>query len=95
MNLVQPTDFEILAYLSRAGRNNAVNMAVALDKDRSYVNTRLRYLAAADLVERVGPAPNSGLYELTPRGEAALEHREAYADRTDDFEAALDAWTAE
>lgn len=68
MQLVDPTDYKILAFLATRGRNNAVNIAAALEYDRSYVNTRLRALANAELVERVGPAANSGLYELTEEG---------------------------
>lgn len=68
MQLVDPTDYKILAFLATRGRNNAVNIAAALEYDRSYVNTRLRALANAELVERVGPASNSGLYELTEAG---------------------------
>lgn len=90
MKLVEPTDFEILAFLAERGRNNAVNIAHGLDRDRSYINTRLRHLAREDLVERVGPAPNSGLYETTDRGDVAVDHREAYREVAD-FEAYVDA----
>jgi len=72
MQLVDPTDYAILAFLATRGRNNAVNLAVGLDYDRSYVNTRLRALATAEYVERVGPARNSGLYEITDRGRGKL-----------------------
>lgn len=72
MQLVDPTDYRILAFLAAGGRNNAINIAAALELDRSYVNTRLRALAEADLLERVGPAPNSGLYQLTDVGRGAL-----------------------
>ncbi|MFC6874851.1 ArsR family transcriptional regulator [Halobellus marinus] len=72
LDLVAPTDFEILRYLAEEGRNNAVNIAVALDRNREYMNTRLGALARNDCVRRVGPAENSGLYEVTEKGEAAL-----------------------
>lgn len=88
MQLVEPTDFEILAFLDEQGRNNAINIATGLDRDRSYVNTRLRALAEKGLVQRVGPAENSGLYELTATGHAAIEHRDQYP--ADDFDALLD-----
>jgi len=91
MKLVDPTDFEILTYLDEKGRNNAVNLAAGLEKDRSYINTRLRTLADLGLVDRVGPAENSGLYEIAERGHAALECEEAYRDDDRDFEALLES----
>ncbi|RLM56528.1 MarR family transcriptional regulator [Halobellus sp. Atlit-31R] len=91
LELVEPTDFEVLAYLAREGRNNAVNLAAALDRDRGYMNTRLGTLAEYGCVERVGPAANSGLYEVTERGRAALTHREARHDPDVDFEALVEA----
>ncbi|RLM91059.1 ArsR family transcriptional regulator [Halobellus sp. Atlit-38R] len=94
MELVEPTDFEILAYLAEKGRNNAVNVAVALDRDRGYMNTRLGTLADYGCVRRVGPAENSGLYEITGRGEAALEHRDARHDPDTNFESLIEASVA-
>jgi len=89
--LVEPTDFEILSYLAETGRNNAVNIATALDQNREYMNTRLRRLASHECVERIGPADNSGLYEITEKGEAALEHRELLNDPDADFGARVEA----
>lgn len=93
--LVEPTDFEILSYLSEAGRNNAVNIAVALDQNREYMNTRLRRLASHDCVERIGPAENSGLYEITEKGAVALEHRHLNGDSEADFGARVEAALAD
>lgn len=93
MRLTTPTDFEILAVLSNGKRNNAVNIAVEIDKKRSYVNTRLPELADYGLIDKVGPAPNSGLYVITDRGTAALALRDAY-DHTVDFDAKIDAQIA-
>lgn len=86
MKLAVPTDFEILDALSDGKRNNAVNLSHDLDKNRAYINTRLPVLADYGLVERVGPAPNSGLYEITEKGQVALEHRDAYERGEEDFE---------
>ncbi|QLG27369.1 ArsR family transcriptional regulator [Halorarum halophilum] len=80
MRLTSPTDFEILEALADGNRNNAANLSYELDKNRSYINTRFPVLAEYDLVERVGPAPNSGLYEITDRGCAAVALREQYDD---------------
>lgn len=88
MKLTSPTDFEILEALSDGNRNNAANLSYELDKNRSYINTRLPILADYGLVERVGPAPNSGLYEITDRGAAAAELREEYGER--DFDEQID-----
>lgn len=86
MRLTVPTDFEILGALSDGRRNNAINIAVELDRNRSYINTRLPVLADYNLIERVGPASNSGLYVITEKGEIVAEHQEAYEDDSIDFE---------
>lgn len=86
MRLASPTDFQLLDALSDGKRNNAVNLAADLDKNRSYINTRLPVLADYGLVERVGPAPNSGLYEITERGQVVRSLREAYEAGAEDFE---------
>lgn len=90
MKLAVPTDFEILEALSDGERNNAVNLSHILDKNRAYINTRLPVLADYELVERVGPAPNSGLYAITEKGHVALENRDAY-ENDDDFEERVEA----
>ena len=86
MRLARPTDFEILEALADGKRNNAVNLAAVLDKNRAYINTRLPVLADYGLLDRVGPAPNSGLYVITEKGQVVTEHREAYDDADVDFE---------
>jgi len=78
MRLTQPTDFDILEALNEHGRNVAANLALHLDRDRAYLNTRLPYLLDYGLVNKIGPAKSSGLYELTDRGRAAINHREVY-----------------
>lgn len=90
MKLASPTDFDILDALSDGKRNTAANLAIELDRDRAYINTRLPILADYGLIERIGPAPNSGLYEITDKGRAALKHRDAYRDDDRDFEALLE-----
>ena len=89
MKLVQPTDFDVLSVLADGRRNTAANIACHIDKNRAYINTRLPILADYGLIERVGPAPNSGLYEITARGEAAVEYREVYGE-VDDFAVVID-----
>lgn len=86
MKLAVPTDFEVLEALSDGRRNTAVNLSHELDKNRSYINTRLPVLADYGLVDRVGPAPNSGLYEITEKGLAALRHRDRYREEGVDFD---------
>lgn len=94
MRLASPTDFEILEALSDGRRNNAVNLSHLIDKNRSYINTRLPLLTDYGLLRRVGPAPNSGLYEITDRGQAALALRDRY-DEAEDFEALVAERVAE
>ena len=90
MRLTAPTDFEILQALSDGKRNNASNLSHVLDKNRSYINTRLPVLADYGLVERVGPAPNSGLYVITEKGTIVAELAEEYADDDVDFDALVE-----
>lgn len=87
MKLAVPTDFEILEALDDRKRNTAANLSYILDKDRSYINTRLPVLADYDLVERIGPAPNSGLYEITDNGLVVIDLREEYENEEVDFDA--------
>lgn len=89
MKLVQPTDFEILDALSDGQRNNAVNIAETLGRDRSYINTRLPQLAEYNLIESVGPANNSGLYQITQKGKRAIQYRHKYKEKADTFESML------
>lgn len=90
MRLVFPTDFEILEVLSNGKRNNAVNIAHELDKSRPYVNTRLPVLADFGLVETVGPAPRSGLYVITEKGQVVAELKGEYQG-AEAFEARVEA----
>mgnify|MGYP006272228977 CR=1 FL=1 len=83
------TDFLILERLHE-GRNLAANIALEIDRARNYVNQRMPYLLDYDLVEKVGPMENSGLYELTDRGRLAYEHRSKYYDDDVDFDEFLD-----
>lgn len=83
------TDFLILERLQE-GRNLAANIALEIDRARNYVNQRMPYLLDYDLVEKVGPMEDSGLYELTEKGRLAVEHREKYHDDSVDFDEFLD-----
>jgi predicted transcriptional regulator len=83
------TDFLILKKLQE-GRNLAANIALEIDRSRNYVNGRMPYLLDYGLVEKVGPAEDTGLYELTEKGRLAYEHRDSYHDDSVDFEELLD-----
>jgi DNA-binding IclR family transcriptional regulator len=89
IRLVEPTDFTILDSLTDGERNGAVNLAQELDMDRSYVNTRLSILAEHDLLDRIGPAQNSGIYQITPLGVAAARHQTLYSTDPDQFESKI------
>jgi len=93
MRLTVPTDFDILDAFADGRRNNAANLAHELDRDRSYINTRLPVLADYGLLERVGPAPKSGLYAITEKGLAAAENRDSYRVDGVDFDALVDQAT--
>ncbi|WP_049925578.1 winged helix-turn-helix domain-containing protein [Halopiger goleimassiliensis] len=89
MKLRQPTDFLILEALEEKGRNVATNLAEHTGKSRKNINTRLPVLEDYGLVEKIGPAERSGLYEITSLGKAALVYRDQY-DEVDDFEALIE-----
>lgn len=85
VKLRQPTDFLILEALEDKGRNVATNLAAHTGKSRKNINTRLPVLEDYGLVEKIGPAERSGLYEITSMGKAALVYQDQY-DEVDDFE---------
>lgn len=85
MKLRRPTDFLILDALRTHGRNVATNLAELTGKSRKNINTRLPVLADYGLVQKIGPADRSGLYEITDEGERALTYSDRYDD-VDDFE---------
>lgn len=84
MRLRRPTDFLILEALQAHGRNVATNLADHTGKSRKNINSRLPVLADYGLVEKIGPADRSGLYELTKKGKVALMYQDQY-DEVDDF----------
>jgi len=85
MKLRRPTDFLVLEALEEHGRNVAANLAFHTGKTRKNINTRLPVLADYGLVDKIGPADRSGLYEITQKGRVAVMYREQY-DTADDFE---------
>lgn len=82
---LRPIDFSILDVLLD-GRNVAANIHIEIDSSRQYVNERMGILRDYGLVKRVGPNPNSGLYEVTRKGRLVLEHRERYNESPGDFD---------
>lgn len=96
MDRLNQTDFKILNVLASGKRNVAANVALEIDVDRGYINTRFGYLLSEDLVERVGPKEQSGLYEITAKGQVAVKHKEVYfADESDDFESFVEQQLSE
>ena len=94
MKLRQPTDFLILRELEDKGRNVATNLSAHTGKSRKNINTRLPVLEDYDLVEKIGPAERSGLYEITTLGKKALVYQDQY-DEVDDFEGLIQGPTPE
>jgi predicted transcriptional regulator len=96
MDRLNQTDFKILNVLASGKRNVAANVALEIDVDRGYINSRFGYLLSEDLVERVGPKKRSGLYEITSKGQVVVEHKEVYfADDSDDFESFVEQQVSE
>lgn len=94
VKLVVPTDFEILEVMSDERRQTAPNLAEILDRDSRYMNNRLAALAGSGFVQKVGPSDRSGMYIITQKGLAALEHRDKYShDTADEFEKLLESET--
>ncbi|RQG91328.1 ArsR family transcriptional regulator [Natrarchaeobius halalkaliphilus] len=93
MKLRQPTDFLILEALEDKGRNVATNLAAHTGKSRKNINTRLPVLEDYGLVDKIGPAERSGLYEISTQGKAALIYQDQY-DEADDFEALIEGPSA-
>lgn len=85
MQLLNKTDFKVLNELMDGKRNNSANLAIILNIDRPYLNTRMRVLDDYGLVKRIGPAERSGLYEITPKGQLVVEHEEVFHDPQVDF----------
>lgn len=94
MKLRRPTDFLILEALEAHGRNVATNLEYHVGKSRKNINTRLPVLADYGLVEKIGPAERSGLYEISREGRIALMYRDQY-DEVEDFEALIEEPGAE
>jgi hypothetical protein len=90
MKLQRPTDFLILNHLTEEGRNVAVNLALEIDKSRSHVNVRLPVLEDYDLVEKIGPAENSGLYQITGKGQVTAAYEDEYGKEGVDFDALVE-----
>jgi DNA-binding HxlR family transcriptional regulator len=84
MRLRRPTDFLILEALQAHGRNVATNLAEHTGKSRKNINSRLPVLADYGLVDKIGPATRSGLYELTKKGKVALMYQDKY-DEVENF----------
>lgn len=91
MRLVDPIDFQILTELADGKRNTAANLAILLEQDRAYINTRLPILTDYSLLNRVGPASRSGLYEITEKGQLVLDHKEKFGDPDVDFTSLIES----
>ena len=90
MKLTTPGDFKILQYLADHGRNVAGNIHLEIDRSRGYVNSELGKLEDHDLVTKIGPNPQSGLYEITDKGRAVLKHQAKYGRDDVDFDALIE-----
>jgi Mn-dependent DtxR family transcriptional regulator len=85
MRLQLPTDKLILEKLQE-GRNLGANIAEDIDRHQKTVTHRLRQLQDYGAVDNIG----RGVYEITPKGEAALRLIDQY-DESEDFEALVES----
>jgi len=60
------TDRALLQEMADGERHDAPELAALLEKDRSYLNTRLRHLTQHGFVHAV--EHSRGMYEITTRG---------------------------
>jgi DNA-binding PadR family transcriptional regulator len=86
MRLSNPTDFLILEALADGERDTGANLAKRIDRNRSYINNQLPKLADQGLIQKIGPHQNSGLYQITPLGVAAIQKQSLYSEDEDEFE---------
>jgi len=86
MLLQLPTDRLLLEELQN-GRNLGANLAENIDRHRKTVTKRLNQLEDYGLVDNIG----RGVYEITPRGEIALEHIDEYERDSDRLEEIIEA----
>lgn len=93
MELTQPEDFRILEALHSYGRNVGPNIATIADLETDFVIDRLGVLSDLELVSMIGPADESGLFEITDRGRVALRLRDEYGT-VEDFETLIDQHAA-
>jgi len=89
IRLTTPTDFHILNALSDGERDTTANIASQIDKERGYLNTRLPALADFELLRKIGPHANSGLYQITPLGVAAMQRQSLYETNREQFEVSI------
>jgi len=75
---VYTIDFQLLDVLDTHGRNVARNLSMHIDEHRGYVNLRLRTLHQANGIQRIGPKPRAGLYEITDTGRTFLNYRDLH-----------------
>lgn len=78
MKLVRPTDFEILDVF-RDGRHYTTSVvAHYLDKEPTYVSTRIGKLKSYGLITVLGAVKQCKLYRITVTGLTALAHHHVY-----------------
>lgn len=78
MDLEPPSDFLILEALHSYGRNVAQNLARMTGEETAVVEERLKVLSRENLVTKIGPVDEAGLFEITKRGRVALRLRDDY-----------------
>lgn len=78
VDLVEPTDFDILEALSDGRRHDAPDLSAVMGHRSEYLADRLSALRRQGLVEKAGPSDRTAMNVITPLGEVALEMRDSY-----------------
>jgi DNA-binding MarR family transcriptional regulator len=73
-----PTDLDILTTMADGKRQTSTNLASILDRDRRYVTNRLNFLREEGYIQDPGPADNSRMNEITPKGRIAAYRRDKF-----------------
>lgn len=82
-----PTDLNILSKMADGKRQTSTNLASILDRDRGYITNRLSFLREEGYLQDPGPADNSRMSEITPKGRVAVFRKDKFVrDQYSTFE---------
>lgn len=78
LDLVQPTDFDILHVLKDCRRYTSPLVAEEIDSDTDYISKRMGQLAEQSVLQSEFETDRCRLYRITPYGLVAFTHKDVY-----------------